>query len=49
VEISKHLVRVEWNDGMLKVILATVQEELGLPNGAGLTAELHSLLGADAC
>ena len=29
---------------ILKVILATVQEELGLPNAAGLTAELHSLL-----
>jgi predicted 2-oxoglutarate/Fe(II)-dependent dioxygenase YbiX len=43
-EIPKHLVRAEWNDAMLKVILATVQEELGLPNGAGLTAELHSLL-----
>ena len=43
-EIPKHLVRAEWNDAMLKVILATVQEELGLPNGARLTAELHSLL-----
>jgi predicted 2-oxoglutarate/Fe(II)-dependent dioxygenase YbiX len=43
-EIPKHLVRAEWNDAMLKVILATVQEELGLPNGAGLTVELHSLL-----
>ena len=43
-EIPKHLVRAEWNDAILKVILATVQEELGLPNGAVLTAELHSLL-----
>jgi hypothetical protein len=43
-EIPKHLVRAEWNDGMLKVILATVKEELGLPNDAELTADLHSLL-----
>jgi predicted 2-oxoglutarate/Fe(II)-dependent dioxygenase YbiX len=27
-----------------EVILATVKEELGLPNAAGLTADLHSLL-----
>ena len=26
-EIPKHLVRAEWNDGVLKVILATVKEE----------------------
>ena len=26
-EIPKHLVRAVWNDGMLKVILATVKEE----------------------
>ena len=43
-EIPKRLVRAKWNDAILKVILATVREELGLPNGAGLTAELHSLL-----
>jgi hypothetical protein len=43
-EIPKHLVRAEWNDGMLKVILTTVKEELGLPNAAELTADLHSLL-----
>src|SRR5580693_1525022 len=43
-EIPKHLVRAEWNDAMLKVILATVKEELGLPSGAELTADLHSLL-----
>ncbi len=43
-EIPRHLVRAEWNDAMLKVILATVKEELGLPNAAGLTADLHSLL-----
>jgi predicted 2-oxoglutarate/Fe(II)-dependent dioxygenase YbiX len=43
-EIPKHLVRAEWNDAALKVALATVKEELGLPNAAGLTADLHSLL-----
>jgi predicted 2-oxoglutarate/Fe(II)-dependent dioxygenase YbiX len=43
-EIPKHLVRAEWNDAALKDILATVKEELGLPNAAGLTADLHSLL-----
>ena len=43
-EIPKHLVRAEWNDAMLTVILDTVKEELGLPNAAGLTADLHSLL-----
>ena len=43
-EIPKHLVRAEWNDAALKVILATVKEELGLPNAAELAADLHSLL-----
>jgi predicted 2-oxoglutarate/Fe(II)-dependent dioxygenase YbiX len=43
-EIPKRLVRAEWNDAALKDILATVKEELGLPNAAGLTADLHSLL-----
>jgi len=43
-EIPKHLVRAEWNDATLKVILATVKEELGLLNAAELTAGLHSLL-----
>src|SRR5580698_3968570 len=43
-EIPKHLVRAEWNDATLKAILATVKEELGLPNAAQLTADLHSLL-----
>jgi predicted 2-oxoglutarate/Fe(II)-dependent dioxygenase YbiX len=43
-EIPKHLVRAAWNDAMLKDILATVKEELGLPNAAELTADLHSLL-----
>jgi predicted 2-oxoglutarate/Fe(II)-dependent dioxygenase YbiX len=43
-EIPKHLVRAGWDDATLKDILATVKEELGLPNAAGLTADLHSLL-----
>ena len=43
-EIPKHLIRAEWNDAAMKVILATVKEELGLPNAAALTADLHSLL-----
>ena len=43
-EIPKHLVRAGWNDATLKDILATVKEELGLPNAAKLTADLHSLL-----
>jgi len=43
-EIPKHLVRAEWNDAALKAALATVKEELGLPNAAGLTADLHSFL-----
>jgi 2OG-Fe(II) oxygenase superfamily len=43
-EIPKHLVRAGWDDTALRDILATVKEELGLPNAAGLTADLHSLL-----
>jgi predicted 2-oxoglutarate/Fe(II)-dependent dioxygenase YbiX len=43
-EIPKHLVRAEWNGAALKDVLATVKEELGLPNAAELTADLHSLL-----
>jgi hypothetical protein len=43
-EIPEHLVRVEWDDAALRAILATVKEELGLPNAAELTADLHSLL-----
>jgi predicted 2-oxoglutarate/Fe(II)-dependent dioxygenase YbiX len=43
-EIPKHLVRAQWNDATLKDILVTVKEELGLPNAAELTADLHSLL-----
>src|SRR5579864_4616202 len=43
-EIPKHLVRAGWDDAALTDILATVKEELGLPNAARLTADLHSLL-----
>jgi 2-oxoglutarate-Fe(II)-dependent oxygenase superfamily protein len=43
-EIPKRLLRAEWDDATLKDVLATVKEELGLPNRAELTAELHSLL-----
>ncbi|MGH3285133.1 MAG: 2OG-Fe(II) oxygenase, partial [Streptosporangiaceae bacterium] len=43
-EIPRHLVRAQWNGATLKDILATVKEELGLPNAAELTADLHSLL-----
>ena len=43
-EIPKQLVRAEWDGAALKDVLATVKEELGLPNGAELTADLHSLL-----
>jgi hypothetical protein len=43
-EIPRHLVRAEWNGAVLKDILATVKEELGLPHAARLTADLHSLL-----
>ena len=43
-EIPKHLVRAEWDAATLKDVLATLKEALGLPNGARLTAELHSLL-----
>ena len=43
-EIPKHLVRAEWDDAVLKDVLATVKDELGLPHAAGLTADLHSFL-----
>lgn len=43
-EIPKRLVRAEWDESALKSILATVKEELGLPNAAELTTDLHSLL-----
>jgi hypothetical protein len=43
-EIPRRLVRAEWDAATLKDALATVKQELGLPNGAELTAELHSFL-----
>jgi predicted 2-oxoglutarate/Fe(II)-dependent dioxygenase YbiX len=43
-EIPKHLVRAEWNGAALQEILATVKEELGLPNASELAADLHSML-----
>jgi len=43
-EIPTRLVRAEWDDATLKDVLATIKEELGLPNAAELTADLHSLL-----
>lgn len=39
-EVPKKLVRATWSAPMLAVILATVQEELGLPVGAELTADM---------
>lgn len=44
-EIPKNLVRARWDDDVLDGILTTAKEELGLPIGAELTADLHSLLG----
>ena len=43
-EIPKRLVHATWNEPMLRVILETVREELGIPDGSVLTADLHSLL-----
>ena len=43
-EIPRHLVRAGWDEAALKDVLATVKEELGLPTGARLTADLHSFL-----
>ena len=43
-EIPKHLVHATWNEPALQVILETIKEELGIPNGGVLTADLHSLL-----
>lgn len=43
-EIPVDLVRATWDPGVLRNALATVKEELGLPNGAELTVDLHSLL-----
>ena len=42
-EIPKQLARAAWDGGVLQGILATVKYELGLPNAAELTADLHSL------
>src|SRR5580693_1097781 len=43
-EIPTDLVRAEWDDDVLQDALGTVKDELGLPNAAELTADLHSLL-----
>ncbi len=43
-EIPRHLVGAEWDDAVLTDMLAMVREELGFPNAASLTADLHSLL-----
>ena len=43
-EIPKYLVRAKWDDAVLKEVLATVKDGLGLPHAAGLTADLHSFL-----
>lgn len=43
-EIPVDLVRATWDPGVLRDVLATVKEELGLPNAAELDVDLHSLL-----
>jgi hypothetical protein len=43
-EIPAGLVRATWDPGVLRDFLATVKEELGLPNAAELYVDLHSLL-----
>ena len=43
-EIPTHLVRAGWNGVVLTDVLATLRQELGFPNSALLTADLHSLL-----
>ncbi len=43
-EIPTALVQAKWDDAALADILGTVKEELGFPNAARLSAELHSLL-----
>src|SRR6185369_435601 len=43
-EIPKNLVRARWDDEALNAILTAAKDELGLPIGAELTADLHSLL-----
>lgn len=43
-DIPVGLVNAAWAPGVLKDVLATVKEELGLPKAAELDADLHSLL-----
>lgn len=43
-EIPVGLVNATWDPGVLEDVLATVKEELGLPNAAELGIDLHSLL-----
>lgn len=43
-DIPVDLVRVTWDPGVLRDILDTVKEELGLPNAAELDVDLHALL-----
>lgn len=43
-EIPVGLVRATWDPGVLRDVLDTVKEELGLPNAAELDVDLHSLL-----
>ncbi|MGH3170201.1 MAG: 2OG-Fe(II) oxygenase, partial [Trebonia sp.] len=43
-EIPVGLVRATWDPGVLEDVLATVKEELGLPDAAELDVDLHSLL-----
>ena len=43
-DIPVDLVRATWDPGVLRDVLDTVKEELGLPNAAELDVDLHSLL-----
>ena len=43
-EIPVGLVSATWGPGVLRDVLDTVKEELGLPNAAELDVDLHSLL-----
>jgi hypothetical protein len=43
-EIPVGLVSATWDAGVLRDVLGTVKEELGLPNAAELDVNLHSLL-----
>ncbi|HEV3383055.1 MAG TPA: hypothetical protein VG142_18975 [Trebonia sp.] len=42
-EVPLRLVRAEWNPAVLRHLLSTVEEELGLPGGFQVTAGLRSL------